>query len=191
MFFRFISVLEPTIFTKGQKDSLFLSPGEIVNFNNDITSIRSTFEYPGKFICTVAGLYSFHLFSVAETRFILIHEFITNYSLAMQDSGVLLDIYKNDLLLVSLVGNIPGQFVDAGNSVVVHLNKGDHIYVKAHETYEGQLFGARDRIYTSFSGVLLAQNSRGKFVFHHHNVECKGSKKCYPHPRTALTLKLT
>ena len=85
----------------------------------------------------------------------------SKFPLTDSNNGILLEMYKNDLSVISLFGKAEGHHSHAGNSVILHLKAGDNVYVKADGSYGSRLYGASDRIYNTFTGVYLAQNKQG------------------------------
>uniref|UniRef100_K1PPT7 Complement C1q-like protein 2 n=1 Tax=Magallana gigas TaxID=29159 RepID=K1PPT7_MAGGI len=69
---------------------------------------------------------------------------------------VYLNLYHNDRYINSAYGHTHGSFAYAGNTVILHLSRGDQVYIKARSNHEIGLFGAADEVYTTFSGSLLA-----------------------------------
>ena len=126
-------------FTKGRMSHLQLSNGEVMTYDKTITNINSNFNFNGEFICQTAGLYMFHFYAVTKS-----------------DEHVWLEMFKNDQYIVSIYGRTPNDYVDAGNSVLLNLAKGDLVYIKARDQYDNVIFGAGDQVYTTFTGVLLA-----------------------------------
>jgi hypothetical protein len=65
-----------------------------------------------------------------------------------------LELKKNNELLVSISGY--DSHSTAGNSVLVHLDRGDNVFVKARQGQEFSLFGLKDEIYATFTGYKVS-----------------------------------
>lgn len=74
-----------------------------------------------------------------------------------QDKAMWLELKKNNELLVSISGY--DSHATAGNTVLVHLNRGDTVYVKARQGQEFSLFGRSDEIYATFTGYKVSDAS--------------------------------
>lgn len=54
------------------------------------------------------------------------------------------------------------DYADAGNTVIFNLSRGDQVYIQTRSNHHVGLFGAADRISTTFSGSLLALIVHGR-----------------------------
>lgn len=63
--------------------------------------------------------------------------------------------------MVATYGYTSGSYADSGNSVVLHLKKGDTIKVKARPGTDVKLYGDSDEYYTTFCGALLSPTVHG------------------------------
>ncbi|XP_060080346.1 uncharacterized protein LOC132559737 [Ylistrum balloti] len=127
-------------FTQGQTAHMNLTQGEILNYNKLITNIHSVIDANGVFTANTAGLYAFHF-----------------YSLTKVNTELWLEIMLNGNLVASAYAHSSGTggYADAGNSVILELSRGDMVYIKAHDQYQNIMFGTRDQIYTTFTGVMI------------------------------------
>lgn len=132
-------------FSKGLVAHAHLTKGEIVTYNKDITNINAIFTSDGKFQVQIPGIYSFHF-----------------YSLSRSDAEIWLEFYKNEDYLVSIYAYTASDWADAGNTVILELQAGDTIYVKAADDYDNSLYGAAGEIYTTFTGELLFSEASGQ-----------------------------
>lgn len=117
-----------------------------------ITSHGSPNLNSGVFVCTKEGLYKFQV-----------------YALTKSDSNLYLELYHNNALVASLWGHTPGDFAAAGNAVILPLKTGDTVEVKVKTDYEVHIYGTRDEIYTTFTGVQLGSLQTGE---HLYNMVC-------------------
>ncbi|XP_063442986.1 uncharacterized protein LOC134723297 [Mytilus trossulus] len=131
-------------FTKGLVAHAHLTQGDIVTYNKDITNINSVFTSDGKFQVQVPGIYSFHF-----------------YSLSRSDSEIWLEFRKNEDYVASIYAYTASDWADAGNTIVLELQAGDTIFVKAVEDYDNSLYGAAGEIYTTFTGELMFSEASG------------------------------
>lgn len=87
---------------------------------------------------------------------------------------------KNDQLIASIFAYTVGDYADAGNAVIVHLNTGDKVYVKAHNNYVHTLYGRTNQIYNTFTGELLFADNlapiEGTYLFHFHALSYENSE---------------
>ncbi|KAK3083518.1 hypothetical protein FSP39_024580 [Pinctada imbricata] len=93
----------------------------------------------GTFTAPIDGAYVFHFYAVAHSS----EEFW-------------LELFHNNDFVESSYGYTSGSYADAGNTAVLHLKKGDTVYVKARPGHSVQLYGDSDELYTTFSGALLS-----------------------------------
>ncbi|XP_062587135.1 uncharacterized protein LOC134248757 [Saccostrea cucullata] len=130
---------DPTAFTKGLTLNLHSTiGGEKISFNKRITDIGASFDSEGSFICKTPGIYAFSFYGLTE-----------------QNSKLWLEMMKNDHLIASIFAYNVADYADAGNAVIVHLNIGDKVYVKAHNNSVHTLYGRTNQIYNTFTGELL------------------------------------
>lgn len=123
-----------------------LIQGDIMIYDTHINNINSKIDgFTGKFVCTTPGLYIFNFHSLTYKTFTLWFE-----------------LYRNGDYIVSLYGYTTADYADAGNSVILSLQAGDTVYVKAHDLYNNVLFGKPDEIYSTFTGVLLKPFTYGE-----------------------------
>lgn len=73
-----------------------------------------------------------------------------------------MDLYKNKEYIVSIYAYTFNDWSDGGNTVILELQKGDLIFVKAVDDYNNWIYGAADEVYTTFSGELLVPETTGK-----------------------------
>lgn len=132
-------------FTKGLVAHAHLTQGDIVTYNKDITNINAVFTSDGKFQVQVPGIYSFHF-----------------YSLSRSDSEIWLEFRKNEDYVASIYAYTASDWADAGNTIVMELQAGDTIFVKAVEDYDNSLYGAAGEIYTTFTGELMFSEASGQ-----------------------------
>lgn len=138
------SAADIVAFSKGLVSHRHLTKGEIIDFNKVITNVNAVFTADHKFQVQIPGLYVFHV-----------------HSLSSHDSEVWLDIYKNNDYILSIYASTYRDWADAGNSVVLDLQTGDLVYVKAVDDYPNNVYGAVDEIYTTFSGALINSATAG------------------------------
>ena len=62
---------------------------------------------------------------------------------------------------MSIYAYTPNDWADAGNSVIIELQKGDLVYVKAVDDYDNAIYGTATEIYTTFSGELIKSERVG------------------------------
>ncbi|XP_060069407.1 uncharacterized protein LOC132549485 [Ylistrum balloti] len=117
-----------------------------VDFNNNATLAGYNFT-SHDFIAPYEGLYIFHL-----------------HALSLADKEVYLELFKNSQYVLSAYAYTTNEWGDAGNSVILHLNQGDDITIKARPQYDVQLFGDVSQIYCTFSGALLSMTVPGNNV---------------------------
>ncbi|XP_076110292.1 uncharacterized protein LOC143079045 [Mytilus galloprovincialis] len=132
------SANDAVAFTKGLVSHAHLTKGEIIKFDKSITNINADFTGDGKFLVQTPGIYSFHF-----------------HALSRKNEEIWLDLYKNKDYIVSIYAYTINDWADASNTVVLELQKGDLIFVKAVDNYENWIYGATDDIYTTFSGELV------------------------------------
>lgn len=72
-----------------------------------------------------------------------------------------IELFHNDQYVVASYGYTSGSYADSGNSVVLHLKKGDRINVKARPGTDVKLYGDSDEYYTTFCGALLSPTVHG------------------------------
>ena len=125
-----------------------MTKGEIVTYNKDITNVNAAFTSDGKFQVTIPGIYAFHF-----------------YSLSRSDGEIWLEFYKNEDYVVSIYAYTASDWADAGNSVILELQQGDTVYVKATDDYDNALYGAAGEVYTTFSGELLFYEQTGNHFY--------------------------
>ena len=117
-------------------------------YNKEITNINSQFTSDGKFQAPVDGIYSFHF-----------------YALSRSDSEVWIEFYKNEDYLASTYAYTASDWADAGNTLILELQAGDTVYVKAVDDYDNSLYGAANEIYTTFTGELLFSEKSGNLIY--------------------------
>ncbi|KAL3861121.1 hypothetical protein ACJMK2_007190 [Sinanodonta woodiana] len=135
--------VQPIAFSLGQNAHIHVTDGATIQFNKIITALGQTadLQTSGRFICPAEGIYKFQV-----------------YSLTHSDKRIWLELYLNQDLVASLYGHTPNDFADAGNAVILHLNRGDVVSVKSHNQYDVTLFGTPNEIYTTFSGVQIVSS---------------------------------
>ena len=99
----------------------------------------------GRFVCRVAGVYKFQVYTLTKT-----------------DAKIWLELYKNNDLVVSVWGHTQGDYADSGNAAIVELTEGDTVYVQSRDQYDVSLFGASDEIYTTMTATYLGETYEGK-----------------------------
>ena len=93
----------------------------------------------GEFTAPDSGVYAFH-----------VHAYNSN-----QDKAMWVEVIKNFNVLVSISGY--HSHSTAGNSVIISMQKGDTVSVRARPGQEFTLFGRPDQVYTTFSGYRVGE----------------------------------
>ncbi|BFZ00973.1 hypothetical protein BsWGS_04012 [Bradybaena similaris] len=128
-------------FTATLTESRKVNANQVVKYNNVITNIGNAYNsYTGVFTAPVDGVYGFHM-----------------HVLTQSGAEAWLDLFHNEEYIVSTYANEPGGYDAAGNSVMLTLNVGDRIQVKAHTS--ALLYGQADQQYATFTGFLIALTS--------------------------------
>ncbi|XP_060063259.1 complement C1q-like protein 2 [Ylistrum balloti] len=130
-------------FSAGLTSMLTLSHTERVKYNRIYTNIGNGYHSDtGTFECPVAGIYVFQFHSVAH-----------------QNKAAWLQLYKNFQYVASTYGHTVNDYASTGNSVILHLSKGDEVYIQAVDPiygYATYLYGANDEVYCTFSGYMIS-----------------------------------
>uniref|UniRef100_A0A3Q0QUT1 Complement C1q like 2 n=1 Tax=Amphilophus citrinellus TaxID=61819 RepID=A0A3Q0QUT1_AMPCI len=112
---------------------------EVLRFDDIVTNLGNHYDpTTGKFTCQVSGIYYF-----------------TYHVLMRGGDGTSMwaDLCKNGQVRASAIAQDADQNYDyASNSVVLHLDSGDEIYVKLDG---GKAHGGNNNKYSTFSGFLL------------------------------------
>ncbi|XP_012696096.1 complement C1q-like protein 2 [Clupea harengus] len=112
---------------------------EVLKFDDVVTNLGNHFDpSTGKFTCQVSGIY-----------------FFTYHVLMRGGDGTSMwaDLCKNGQVRASAIAQDADQNYDyASNSVVLHLDSGDEIYVKLDG---GKAHGGNNNKYSTFSGFIL------------------------------------
>ncbi|KAG7463978.1 hypothetical protein MATL_G00182330 [Megalops atlanticus] len=112
---------------------------EVLKFDDIVTNLGNHYDpKTGKFVCPVSGIY-----------------FFTYHVLMRGGDGTSMwaDLYKNGQVRASAIAQDADQNYDyAGNSVVLHLDSGDDIYIKLDG---GKAHGGNNNKYSTFSGYIL------------------------------------
>ncbi|XP_078260549.1 complement C1q-like protein 2 [Rhinoraja longicauda] len=112
---------------------------EVLKFDDVVTNLGNYFDSTtGKFTCAVPGIY-----------------FFTYHVLMRGGDGTSMwaDLCKNGQVLASAIAQDADQNYDyASNSVVLHLDSGDEIYIKLDG---GKAHGGNNNKYSTFSGFIL------------------------------------
>ncbi|KAM9397542.1 complement C1q-like protein 2 [Salvelinus alpinus] len=112
---------------------------EVLKFDDVVTNLGNQYDPTnGKFTCQVSGIY-----------------FFTYHVLMRGGDGTSMwaDLCKNGQVRASAIAQDADQNYDyAGNSVVLHLDSGDEIYVKLDG---GKAHGGNNNKYSTFSGFIL------------------------------------
>ncbi|XP_074857524.1 complement C1q-like protein 2 [Carettochelys insculpta] len=112
---------------------------EVLKFDDVVTNLGNHYEpATGKFSCQVRGIY-----------------FFTYHILMRGGDGTSMwaDLCKNGQVRASAIAQDADQNYDyASNSVVLHLDSGDEVYVKLDG---GKAHGGNNNKYSTFSGFLL------------------------------------
>ncbi|XP_055071535.1 complement C1q-like protein 2 [Misgurnus anguillicaudatus] len=112
---------------------------EVLRFDDVVTNVGSHYDpTTGKFTCQVSGIYYF-----------------TYHVLMRGGDGTSMwaDLCKNGQVRASAIAQDADQNYDyASNSVVLHLDSGDEIYVKLDG---GKAHGGNNNKYSTFSGFIL------------------------------------
>uniref|UniRef100_A0A3B4H7J2 Complement C1q like 2 n=2 Tax=Haplochromini TaxID=319058 RepID=A0A3B4H7J2_9CICH len=112
---------------------------EVLRFDDVVTNLGNHYDpTTGKFTCQVSGIYYF-----------------TYHVLMRGGDGTSMwaDLCKNGQVRASAIAQDADQNYDyASNSVVLHLDSGDEIYVKLDG---GKAHGGNNNKYSTFSGFLL------------------------------------
>ncbi|KAK0130848.1 Complement C1q-like protein 2 [Merluccius polli] len=112
---------------------------EVLRFDDVVTNLGNHYDLTtGKFTCQVSGIYYF-----------------TYHVLMRGGDGTSMwaDLCKNGQVRASAIAQDADQNYDyASNSVVLHLDSGDEIYVKLDG---GKAHGGNNNKYSTFSGFLL------------------------------------
>ncbi|XP_027492400.1 complement C1q-like protein 2 [Corapipo altera] len=112
---------------------------EVLKFDDVVTNLGNHYDpASGKFTCQVRGIY-----------------FFTYHILMRGGDGTSMwaDLCKNGQVRASAIAQDADQNYDyASNSVVLHLDSGDEVYVKLDG---GKAHGGNNNKYSTFSGFLL------------------------------------
>ncbi|EPY75887.1 complement component 1, q subcomponent-like protein [Camelus ferus] len=112
---------------------------EVLKFDDVVTNLGNHYDpTTGKFSCQVRGIY-----------------FFTYHILMRGGDGTSMwaDLCKNGQVRASAIAQDADQNYDyASNSVVLHLDSGDEVYVKLDG---GKAHGGNNNKYSTFSGFLL------------------------------------
>uniref|UniRef100_A0A8C6UZM5 Complement component 1, q subcomponent-like 2 n=1 Tax=Neogobius melanostomus TaxID=47308 RepID=A0A8C6UZM5_9GOBI len=112
---------------------------EVLRFDDVVTNLGNHYDATtGKFTCQVSGIYYF-----------------TYHVLMRGGDGTSMwaDLCKNGQVRASAIAQDADQNYDyASNSVVLHLDSGDEIYIKLDG---GKAHGGNNNKYSTFSGFLL------------------------------------
>ncbi|XP_007894359.1 complement C1q-like protein 2 [Callorhinchus milii] len=112
---------------------------EVLKFDDVVTNLGNYYDPgTGKFTCAVSGIY-----------------FFTYHVLMRGGDGTSMwaDLCKNGQVRASAIAQDADQNYDyASNSVVLHLDSGDEIYVKLDG---GKAHGGNNNKYSTFSGFIL------------------------------------
>ncbi|XP_028836326.1 complement C1q-like protein 2 [Denticeps clupeoides] len=112
---------------------------EVLRFDDVVTNLGNQYDpSTGKFTCQVSGIY-----------------FFTYHVLMRGGDGTSMwaDLCKNGQVRASAIAQDADQNYDyASNSVVLHLDSGDEIYVKLDG---GKAHGGNNNKYSTFSGFIL------------------------------------
>ncbi|KAL7881905.1 hypothetical protein AOLI_G00087540 [Acnodon oligacanthus] len=112
---------------------------EVLRFDDVVTNLGNHYDpTTGKFTCQVSGIY-----------------FFTYHVLMRGGDGTSMwaDLCKNGQVRASAIAQDADQNYDyASNSVVLHLDSGDEIYVKLDG---GKAHGGNNNKYSTFSGFIL------------------------------------
>uniref|UniRef100_A0A672JVR2 Complement C1q like 1 n=1 Tax=Sinocyclocheilus grahami TaxID=75366 RepID=A0A672JVR2_SINGR len=106
---------------------------EILKFDDVVTNLGNNYDGTlGKFICSVPGTY-FFIYHVSD--------------------GDAADICKNiHWLLLAIAQDADQNYDYASNSVILHLDAGDEVYIKLDG---GKAHGGNNNKYSTFSGFIL------------------------------------
>ncbi|KAM6945878.1 complement C1q-like protein 3 [Aplochiton taeniatus] len=112
---------------------------EVLRFDDVVTNLGNQYDpSTGKFTCQVSGIYFF------------------TYNVLMRGgdgTSMWADLCKNGQVRASAIAQDADQNYDyASNSVVLHLDSGDEIYVKLDG---GKAHGGNNNKYSTFSGFIL------------------------------------
>lgn len=130
------------VFTYGLTTDFSGSSATILPLNKEITSAGSKLKLTsGKFVCYTGGIYKFQV-----------------YSLTIKGTEAWLELYKNYDLVASIWARIYRDRADSGNAVVLELAAGDTVYLKSRHGRTIGLYGASDKIFTTFTGVYLGRS---------------------------------
>ncbi|XP_077358737.1 C1q-related factor-like [Festucalex cinctus] len=112
---------------------------DVLRFDDVVTNIGGNYDgATGKFTCKIAGTYFF----------------IYNVLMRGGDgTSMWADLLKNALVRASAIAQDQDQSYDyASNSVILHLDAGDEVYVKLDG---GKAHGGNSNKYSTFSGFIL------------------------------------
>ncbi|XP_023682419.1 complement C1q-like protein 3 isoform X2 [Paramormyrops kingsleyae] len=134
-----LSVIPPT-FVQGTRGLKNPHEGyEVLKFDDVVTNLGNHYDSStGKFTCQVPGIY-----------------FFTYHVLMRGGDGTSMwaDLCKNGQVRASAIAQDADQNYDyASNSVVLHLDSGDEIYIKLDG---GKAHGGNNNKYSTFSGFIL------------------------------------
>lgn len=122
-----------------------ISDGSAVIYDTAHTNVGNGYDTTsGTFTAPVEGTYVFHF-----------------HALSHADEEAWIELFHNDQYVVASYGYTSGSYADSGNSVVLHLKKGDRINVKARPGTDVKLYGDSDEYYTTFCGALLSPTVHG------------------------------
>nr|ABO26662.1 sialic acid binding lectin [Haliotis discus discus] len=129
-----------TAFSAGLTTHLTLQAGATVIYDKVFTNIGNAYDNnTGVFTCPQTGIYVFQY-----------------HGLSMSDDTLWLELYHNYNYVSSAYAHTNSDYASAGNSVILHLFKGDTVMVNAEPDQESNLYGVSDDVYCTFSGYLIA-----------------------------------
>ncbi|KAK3082621.1 hypothetical protein FSP39_000641, partial [Pinctada imbricata] len=130
-------------FSAGITRTTQLNHSEILVYDRIFTNIGSGYDSStGRFKCPNSGIYVFQMHSVSN-----------------QGKHVWTELYHNGYYICSMYGHASGDYASGGNSVVLHLSRGDEVFVQAVSANQGastNIYGATDEVYSTFSGYLVS-----------------------------------
>ncbi|XP_061178652.1 uncharacterized protein LOC133187307 [Saccostrea echinata] len=130
---------EDVTFSMGIDHHFHATNGEIVKYNKLIVESDAYNPLTGVFTAPEDGTYIFHY-----------------HGLAQNNQLIWLELYHNKDYVNAAYGHTVSGFADAGNTAILHLRSGDHVYIKTRNNRAVDLFGTPNEVYATFSGILLA-----------------------------------
>ncbi|BFZ00972.1 hypothetical protein BsWGS_04011 [Bradybaena similaris] len=134
-------VYKTVAFSAALREDRYIPANELIVYDYVITNYGRAYDNStGVFVSPTEAIYGFHFHAVA-----------------VQGQEFWLRLYHNDNYIVSAYGKQSVDYAAAGNSVMLRLQEGDRVYIRAHRNTN--LYGVSNNIYTTFSGHIVGVTS--------------------------------